>query len=186
MAAAAVTLRGGRGRPVFKGHPPGGRFSGVSPGNGERPFSASLPKRFRGLSQGIRKSLPAQAVLVNGAVPEQPKIKHHGPANPAKNNAQTQTEKNSVMDIIFPPAGRGSKEAATHRSGQMLAGASFLLDLFNNSWEPAGNWQKCLFCHRQKCLSHPLTQGRTTAPDAQTEPWLSGKGPAWLRQTPAN
>lgn len=54
--------------------------------------------------------------LANKDVPIQPKI-----------TPKLKPRKNSVMDIIFPPAGRGSGEAATPGSGQRFAGAGFLL-----------------------------------------------------------
>ena len=107
-----------------------------------------------------------------------------------KTTPKLSPEKNSMMDIIF--SSRWTKLSGGHRPRVPpkvrwgFDGASFLSILMNNSWEPAGNWQKCLFCHRQNCLTHPLLEGRIRQEDAHAEPLLSGKGLAWLRQTAAN
>src|SRR5208337_777399 len=85
-----ASSQGGKGRPGLAGQSSEEpRFSTVSPGTGERPFPASLPGGFRCLGQGLRQSLPAQATMVNKAMPQQPKINQQGQDNPAENNAQT-------------------------------------------------------------------------------------------------
>ena len=96
MAAAAIAgeLPGRQGAPGLAGQSSEEpRFPRIWPGNGERPFPASLPGGFRCLGQGLRQSLPAQATMVNRAMPKQPKINQQGQDNPAENNAQTQAEK---------------------------------------------------------------------------------------------
>ncbi len=68
-------------------------------------------------------------------------------------------KKNNMLDIIFPSRWSGLSGGHRPRIRPKVRWGNFSFNLIDNSWEPAGNWQKCLFCPRQKCLIHPLGKG---------------------------